>query len=66
MTWLKTYWKDSTFRKLTYALIAGGPIVNIVIKLSDATAPFPDYWAFVWGFYLIIVLPLCYLMRNNP
>lgn len=63
--WLKKYWKDNTFRSMTYGILGGAIAFQILSYLVNWELVFPQAITFFWGIYILIVLPVCYLNRNT-
>ena len=64
--WIKKLYKDPGSKLLTYFLLLVGPIWSILSYLIDPSPDAWTAWAFFWGFYLVVFLPLAYFNRNTP
>lgn len=67
MNWLKKAYQDSSTKWMTAFIVLAGPVCAGLSYWIDPNGnTWWQGWVFFWGMYLVVVLPLLYLNRNNP
>jgi hypothetical protein len=60
----KNWYKEKTFRFTMMCLFAMGLAMSIGTTIVDGELNLIGLW--FWAFAAFVVLPMSYLMRNNP